>query len=91
MTPPSHSQLVCAYTPPSLGPNLYPLVEVQELQQSIKEVGKEGERAKEEVRVLTSRVAELEDVNKQLTGRLQQEQAEHEVSTHLQVLMMCNM
>ena len=59
------------------------LVEVQELQQSMEEVGKE------EVRVLTSRVAELEDVNIQLTGRLQQEQAAHKVSTHLQVVMMC--
>ena len=47
------------------------------------------EVGKEEVRVLTSRVAELEDVNKQLTGRLQQEQAAHEVSTHLKVVMMC--
>ena len=74
---------------PSFGCNLYVLVEVQELQQSMEEVGKEGERAKEEVRVLTSRVAELEDVNKQVTGRLQQEQAEHEVSTHLQLVMMC--
>ena len=55
----------------------------------MQEVGKEGERAKEEVRVLTSRVAELEDVNKQLTGRLQQEQAAHKVSTHLKVVMMC--
>ena len=65
------------------------LVEVQELQQSLEEVGKEGDGAKEEVRVLTSRVAELEDVNKQLTGRLQQEQAAHEVSTHLQVVITC--
>ena len=64
-------------------------MEVQELHQSIEKVGKEGERAKEELRMLTSRVAELEDVNKQLTGRLQQEQAAHEVSTHLQVVMMC--
>ena len=55
----------------------------------MEEVGKEEERAKEELRMLTSRVAELEDVNKQLTGRLQQEQAAHEVSTHLQVVMMC--
>ena len=55
----------------------------------MEEMGREGDGAKEEVRVLTSRVAELEDVNKQLTGRLQQEQAEHEVSTHLQLLMMC--
>ena len=55
----------------------------------MEKVGKEGERAKKEVRVLTSKVAELEDVNKQLTGRLQQEQAEHEVSTHLQLVMMC--
>ena len=55
----------------------------------MEEVGKEGERVKEELMVLTSRVAELEDVNKQLTGRLQQEQAAHEVSTHLQVVMMC--
>ena len=55
----------------------------------MKEVGKEGERAKEEVRVLTSRVAELEDINKQLTRKLQQEQAAHEVSTHLQIVMMC--
>ena len=62
-------------------------MEVQELHQSIEKVGKEGERAKEELRMLTSRVAELEDVNKQLTGRLQQEQAAHEVSTHLQVVM----
>ena len=51
----------------------------------MQEVGKEGERAKEEVRVLTRRVAELEDVNIQLTGRLQQEQAAHKVSTHLKV------
>ena len=65
------------------------LVDVQVLQQSMEKVSKEEERAKEEVRVLTSRVAELEDVNKQLTGRLQQEQAEHEVSTHLQVMVMC--
>ena len=65
------------------------LVDVQVLQQSMEKVSKEGERAKEEVRVLTSRVTELEDVNKQLTGRLQQEQAEHEVSKHLQVVMMC--
>ena len=55
----------------------------------MEEVAKEGERAKEEVRVLTSRVAELEDVNKEVTGRLQQEQAAHEVSTHLQVVVMC--
>ena len=55
----------------------------------MKEVGKEGERAKEEVRVLTSRVAELEDVNEHQMGKLQQEQAAHEVSTHLQVVMMC--
>ena len=55
----------------------------------MEEMGREGDGAKEEVRVLTSRVAELEDVNKQLTGRLQQEQAEHEVSTHLQVVVMC--
>ena len=61
------------------------LVEVQELQQSLEEVGKEGDGAKEEMMVLTSRVAELEDVNKQLTGRLQQEQAAHKVSTHLKV------
>ena len=75
-------------TPPP-GPNLYALVEVQDLQQSIEEIGKEEDGAKEELRVLTSRVAELEDVNKQLTGILQQEQAGHEVSTHLQVVMMC--
>ena len=55
----------------------------------MEKVSKEEERAKEEVRVLTSRVAELEDVNKQVTGRLQQEQAAHKVSTHLQVVMMC--
>ena len=55
----------------------------------MEEVGKEGERAKEEVRVLTRRVAELEDVNIQLTGKLQQEQAAHEVSTHLKVVIMC--
>ena len=55
----------------------------------MEKVGKEGERAKEELRVLTSRVAELEDVNKQLMGELQQEQAAHEVSTHLQLVMMC--
>ena len=55
----------------------------------MEEVGKEGDAANKEVRVLTSRVAELEDVNKQLTGKLQQELAEHEVSTHLQVVMMC--
>ena len=55
----------------------------------MEKVSKEGERAKEEVRMLTSRVSELEDVNKQVTGRLQQEQAAHEVSTHLQVVMMC--
>ena len=55
----------------------------------MEEMGREGERAKKEMRVLTSRVTELEDVNKQLTGRLQQEQAAHEVSTHLQVVMMC--
>ena len=65
------------------------LVEVQELHQSLEKVSKEEERAKEEVRVLTSRVAELEDVNKQLTGNLQQEQAAHEVSAHLQVVVMC--
>ena len=53
------------------------------------EVSKEEDGAKEELRMLTSRVAELEDVNKQLTRRLQQEQAEHEVSTHLQVVVMC--
>ena len=53
----------------------------------MKEVGKEGEKAKEEVRVLTSRVAELEDINKQLTRKLQQEQAAHKVSTHLQIVM----
>ena len=64
------------------------LVDVQVLQQSM-EVSKEEERAKEEVRVLTSRVAELEDVNKEVTGRLQQEQAAHEVSTRLQLVMMC--
>ena len=68
--------------------HLYVLVEVQELQQNM-EVSKEEDGAKEEVRMLTSRVAELEDVNKQLTGRLQQEQAAHEVSTHLQVVVMC--
>ena len=55
----------------------------------MEEVGKEEDGAKEEVRMLTSKVAELEDVNKEVTGRLQQEQAEHEVSTHLQVVMMC--
>ena len=55
----------------------------------MEKVSKEEERAKEEVRVLTSRVAELEDVNKEVTGRLQQEQAAHEVSTHLQLVMMC--
>ena len=55
----------------------------------MEKVRKEEERAKEEMRVLTSRVAELEDVNKEVTGRLQQEQAEHEVSTHLQLVMMC--
>ena len=65
------------------------LVDVQVLQQSMEKVSKEEERAKEEVRVLTSRVAELEDVNKQLTGRLQQKQAAHEVSTHLQIVVMC--
>ena len=55
----------------------------------MEEVSKVEERAKEELRVLTcSKVIEL-DVNKQLTGRLQQEQAAHEVSTHLQVVMMC--
>ena len=58
---------------------------MQELHQSMEELGKDGERAKEEVRVLIRRVAELEDVNKHLTGRLQQEQAAHEVSTHLKV------
>ena len=52
-------------------------------------VSKEEGGAMEEVRMLTSRVAELEDVNKQVTGRLQQEQAAHEVSTHLQLVMMC--
>ena len=55
----------------------------------MEEIGKEEDGAKEELRVLTSRVAELEDVNKQLTGILQQEQAAHKVSTHLQVVMMC--
>ena len=55
----------------------------------MEKVGKEGDGAKEEMMVLTSRVAELEDVNKQLTGRLQQEQAAHKVSTHLKVVMMC--
>ena len=66
------------------------IVDVQVLQQSMEKVSKEEERAlNEEVRVLTSRVAELEDVNKEVTGRLQQEQAAHEVSTHLQLVMMC--
>ena len=54
----------------------------------MEKVSKEEERAKEEVRVLTSRVAELEDVNKEVTGRLHHEQAAHEVSTHLQLVMM---
>ena len=54
----------------------------------MEEVAKEGERAKEEVRMLTSRVAELEGVNKEVTGRVHQEQAAHEVSTHLQVVVM---
>ena len=34
------------------------------------------------MRVLTSRVAELEDAKKQLTGTLQETQAAHKVSTH---------
>ena len=55
----------------------------------MEEMGKDEEKAKKEMSMLTSRVAELEDVNRQLTGRLQQEQAAHEVSTHLQIVMMC--
>ena len=47
----------------------------------MEEMGKDEEKAKKEMSMLTSRVAELEDVNKQLTGRLQQEQAAHKVST----------
>ena len=58
------------------------LVEVQELQEQV-EKRAEGEGVREEeVRVLTSRVAELEDANTQLTGTLQETQAAHEVSTH---------
>ena len=55
----------------------------------MEEMGKDEEKAKKEMSMLTSRVAELEDVNKQLTGRLQQEQAAHKVSTHLELVMMC--
>ena len=59
------------------------LVEVQELQEQVEEKRAEGEGVREEeVRVLTSRVAELEDAKKQLTGTLQEAQAAHEVSTH---------
>ena len=59
------------------------LVEVQELQEQVEEKRAEGEGVKEEeVTVLTSRVAELEDAKKQLTGTLQEAQAAHEVSTH---------
>ena len=57
----------------------------QDYRLGTRKVSKEEERAKEEVRVLTSRVAELEDVNKQLTGNLQQEQAAHEVSAHFRL------
>ena len=58
------------------------LVEVQELQERVEEKRTEGESVREEeVRVLTSRVAELEDANSQLTGTLQETQAAHEVST----------
>ena len=58
------------------------LVEVQELQERVEEKRAEGEGVREEeVRVLTSRVAELEDANTQLTGTLQETQAAHEVST----------
>ena len=58
------------------------LVEVQELQERVEEKRAEGESVREEeVRVLTSRVAELEDANSQLTGTLQETQAAHEVST----------
>ena len=59
------------------------LVEVQELQEQVEEKRAEGEGVREEeVRVLTSRVAGLEDAKKQLTGTLQEAQATHEVSTH---------
>ena len=58
------------------------LVEVQELQEQVEEKRAEGESVREEeVRVLTSRVAELEDANSQLTATLQETQAAHEVST----------
>ena len=57
------------------------LVEVQELQERVEEKRAEGESVREEVRVLTSRVAELEDANSQLTATLQETQAAHEVST----------
>ena len=57
------------------------LVEVQELQEQV-EKRAEGEGVREEeVRALTSRVAELEDANTQLTGTLQETQVAHEVST----------
>ena len=58
------------------------LVEVQELQERVEEKRTEGESVREEeVRVLTSRVAELEDANSQLTGTLQETKTAHQVST----------
>ena len=63
------------------------LVEVQELQEQVEEKRVEGDGVREEeVRVLTSRVAELEDAKKQLTGTLQETQAAHKVSTHTLII-----